>query len=329
MVTLNANSFNSEGVRPLHIASIHGFEDIVTILLKECAADPNVKTNANQRTPLHLACQYNNIECVSLLIKHGVRANAKDCNGNTALHFCCTNGHIGPAILLLQAGSSLKSCNHRGNTPLHEAVRWDFPDITRLLLYYKAPLDVRNKVNMTPLEYARGDEVRMLLERVGSDLDDANGGSCSRLGGDSKPRPVLFAEGGAAFDKMFSQGDDKLQSVESGTKQSTSTQQHNRIDISEPTTREIANKDESIKTMEETAGQFCNDVEESPSCHLGASENISTDVISSDVCCSVTNDSLCTERVYNRSLSSRISELIIEAIDDEDGRDNIAEKGES
>ena len=62
VVTINANTYNSEGVRPLHVASIHGYEDIVTILLKESAAEPNVKTNTNQRTPLHLACQYNNIE---------------------------------------------------------------------------------------------------------------------------------------------------------------------------------------------------------------------------------------------------------------------------
>ena len=32
--------------------------------------------------------------------------------------------------------------------------RWNFVDIARLLLHYDAPIDAKNKMNLTPLEYA-------------------------------------------------------------------------------------------------------------------------------------------------------------------------------
>ena len=60
--TLSANLSNAEGVRPLHVAALHGFERIVHLLITRAAADPNVQTLANRRTPLHLACQYNHVE---------------------------------------------------------------------------------------------------------------------------------------------------------------------------------------------------------------------------------------------------------------------------
>ena len=53
---------NTEGVRALHVASLHGNDDIVKLLIRRANADPNVKTRANSRTALHLACQYNNVE---------------------------------------------------------------------------------------------------------------------------------------------------------------------------------------------------------------------------------------------------------------------------
>ena len=61
-VTVSANMSNTDGVRPLHIASLHGFEHVVLLLIKRAGADPNVKTKVNERTPLHLGCQYNHIE---------------------------------------------------------------------------------------------------------------------------------------------------------------------------------------------------------------------------------------------------------------------------
>jgi len=53
---------NEDGVGALHVASLHGSEEVVRLLLLRANADANVKTKSNHRTPLHLAVQYNNIE---------------------------------------------------------------------------------------------------------------------------------------------------------------------------------------------------------------------------------------------------------------------------
>ncbi|XP_066923620.1 ankyrin repeat domain-containing protein 27-like [Clytia hemisphaerica] len=171
-VTLSANMCNSDGVSALHVASLHGNENIVKLLVGKASADPNVKTKTNCRTPLHLACQYNNIECVNILLKNGSRTNLKDNTGNTALHFTCSNGHVGPAILLLQSGADVNCTNQRGNTPLHDAARWNFVDICGLLLHYGAPLDVNNKLGMSPLQYTSNEEARDLLQKAVNDLHE-------------------------------------------------------------------------------------------------------------------------------------------------------------
>jgi len=162
-VNLTVNMSTRDGARPLHIAALHGHENIVRLLVKYGKADPDAKSKSSHRTPLHLACQYNNIECVSILLKYGARANIKDSNGNTALHFCCTNGHIGPAILVLQGGGNVHAVNQRGNTPLHDAARWNYVDLVRLLLYYDATVATTNKMGYKPLDYAKEEEIRTLL----------------------------------------------------------------------------------------------------------------------------------------------------------------------
>ena len=59
---------NQDNIRPLHIACLHGHEKVARLLLKNANADPNVKSRKSERTPLHLACQYNNIEVSDLII---------------------------------------------------------------------------------------------------------------------------------------------------------------------------------------------------------------------------------------------------------------------
>ena len=63
-VSLSANMCNEDGVGALHVASLHGNEEIVKLLLSRGNVDANVKTKTNVRTPLHLAVQYNNIEVI-------------------------------------------------------------------------------------------------------------------------------------------------------------------------------------------------------------------------------------------------------------------------
>ncbi|XP_048577160.1 ankyrin repeat domain-containing protein 27 [Nematostella vectensis] len=160
---VHANCTNADGITPLHVAAVRGYEDITSLLLRH-GANPSHRDTRRQQTALHLACQYNHANVVELLLNHKAKINVKDCHGNTPLHFCCINGHVGPAIVLLQCKANVDVVNDRGNTPLHEAARWNFVELVRLLLRYRASVIMRNKMQLTPMQYAKHDDVIKVLE---------------------------------------------------------------------------------------------------------------------------------------------------------------------
>ncbi|XP_065064505.1 ankyrin repeat domain-containing protein 27-like [Rhopilema esculentum] len=207
------NTANEDGVTCLHIASLHGYDRIVALLLNRGGAFPNCRTNVSLKTPLHLACQYNHFECVSLLLKYGAKTDLKDTSGNTPLHFCCMNGHVQPAILLLKNAANVNALNRRGNTPLHESARWNWPDLVTVLLYYGASTKIRNKSNLTCLQYAQHDEVIELLRNADVEADETSSSKNKQQNSQPSSRsnsfhnsPVSFFDDDEAFqaDEVFS-----------------------------------------------------------------------------------------------------------------------------
>ena len=61
-VSQRVNMVNEDGVTCLHVASLHGYDRIVFLLLKHGGASPSSRTKKSLKTPLHLACQYNHVE---------------------------------------------------------------------------------------------------------------------------------------------------------------------------------------------------------------------------------------------------------------------------
>jgi len=55
---IHPNVRNSEGMTPLHIAAIRGYEEMTNLLLRR-GAQADVKNYTQMRAPLHFACQYN------------------------------------------------------------------------------------------------------------------------------------------------------------------------------------------------------------------------------------------------------------------------------
>jgi ankyrin repeat protein len=71
-------------IKPLHIAALKGYRDLVEELIKKDAII-NVKSESGE-TPLHLAVSSGSIEVVKLLISQGAYVNPKNINGRTPLH---------------------------------------------------------------------------------------------------------------------------------------------------------------------------------------------------------------------------------------------------
>eukprot|EP01035_Chromulina_nebulosa_P025176 gene25176-32845_t len=139
----------------LHVASEHGYDDIVELLIKHDAVVDG-KVTSTYDTPLLLACRNNHITTVQLLIKHGANVNTGNCYGNTALHEAAREGHTEILKVLIDSGAKVNIQNKKGSTPLHfgcygESKSKNPLDIIVLLV--KAGSDVNHKDfrDITPL----------------------------------------------------------------------------------------------------------------------------------------------------------------------------------
>lgn len=81
----DVNEAASNGLTPLHYASLSGCSDCVRALIS-AGATCNAQ-DAHGMTPLHYAIIENNSECISLLISNGADVDAGDNVGNRPLHY--------------------------------------------------------------------------------------------------------------------------------------------------------------------------------------------------------------------------------------------------
>lgn len=166
---LGVNSANQDGFTPLHVASLHGHIDLVSLLLRH-GANVNMK-NSHHSTPLHLACQHTDLQIVKYLLNYNAKLNKKDLFGNTPLLHACFRGYLDIAELLLKHGASVNVANNQGNTGLHEAVKGQYQDLVHLLMSNGASVNLRNKQQCTPVDFAeavcgKNVEILKILETV-------------------------------------------------------------------------------------------------------------------------------------------------------------------
>ena len=111
---IDVNGRDEDGNTALHLAAISGHVHIVRqLLMRGC--DPNV-LNEYCKSPLHLSCMKNRLECALVLVNHGAYVNYHDNEGHSPLWFSVVNGHAAMVRLLLRANASLKVFN----TPIPE-----------------------------------------------------------------------------------------------------------------------------------------------------------------------------------------------------------------
>jgi hypothetical protein len=122
---------------PLHVASAHGYLEVVYLLLQH-NADTNVRcTGSFKWTPLHFASYFGHAKVIQLLLEHGADITAAPIDQYTALYYASMMGHLEAVRLLLGHGADV---NIRPNTEtfFQVATRNGHVETAQLLLEHGA-----------------------------------------------------------------------------------------------------------------------------------------------------------------------------------------------
>ncbi|XP_073701697.1 M-phase phosphoprotein 8 [Garra rufa] len=94
-------------------------------------------------------------DVLRLLIKKGVKVNARQKNGTTALMHAAEKNFLTTVAILLEAGASVNAQTLGGETALMKACKRGNADVVRLLLEYGADGNILSKHKNTALYYAK------------------------------------------------------------------------------------------------------------------------------------------------------------------------------
>lgn len=125
-------------------------------------------TDSSGNTALHRLLLFaervrNAYATAKFLLLHGFNVNASNNNQETPLHLACSLGsHYDLAKLFLKHGTNPDAQTYYGNTPFHECFgnRWsgsleEKAAVAQLLVRYNADLNIKNRCNLTALEFAK------------------------------------------------------------------------------------------------------------------------------------------------------------------------------
>ena len=134
-------------------------------------------TDDSDRTPLHVAATYGQLQVAAFLLDSGADTDAREEDGETPLHYAAWRSRLDVGRLLIERGADIEIRNNWGRTPLLIVAR-ETGDVgmAGVLLQAGAEVNLRDEGGESPLDLAawRGfrDLVNLLLDE-GAELPPA------------------------------------------------------------------------------------------------------------------------------------------------------------
>lgn len=174
----DTNEWNKNDDRLLQAVENGDAEKVASLLGKKGASA--TKQDSEGKTAFHLAATKGHVECLRVMVTHGVDVTAQDTAGHSALHLAAKNSHHECVRKLLQSKCPAESIDNSGKTALHYAAAQGCLQAVQALCEHKSPLNLKDLDGNIPLLLAvqsgHSEICRFLLDH-GADVNsrDKNG----------------------------------------------------------------------------------------------------------------------------------------------------------
>ena len=158
---------NDKGSSPLYFAVRYGFEQLVTVLIKEGKADVHQQRKLGLISPIVLASALGYTKIARTLLDHGADVNLKITGGFTPLHHAAMQGNTDTVELLLERKANIEDDNDAGDCALLLAAQENQIEVIEILTKHGAKFDERNKQGMSIWDFAvEAEENDLLISTV-------------------------------------------------------------------------------------------------------------------------------------------------------------------
>lgn len=145
----DTNEWNKNDDRLLQAVENGDAEKVASLLGKKGASA--TKHDSEGKTAFHLAAAKGHVECLKVMVTHGVDVTAQDSSGHSALHIAAKNGHTEYIKKLLQYKSPTESVDNSGKTALHYAAAQGCLQAVQILCEHKSPINLKDLDGNIPL----------------------------------------------------------------------------------------------------------------------------------------------------------------------------------
>ncbi|XP_075832000.1 ankycorbin isoform X1 [Microtus pennsylvanicus] len=145
----DTNEWNKNDDRLLQAVENGDAEKVASLLGKKGTSA--TKHDTEGRTAFHLAAAKGHVECLKVMVTHGVDVTAQDTSGHSALHIAAKNSHPEYVKKLLQYKSPADSTDNSGKTALHYAAAQGCLQAVQVLCEHKGPINLKDADGNIPL----------------------------------------------------------------------------------------------------------------------------------------------------------------------------------